>query len=168
MSPFVETVVAMAAIVYLLGRAKVAASALEDAIIKHSLQGLDKLHKETRAEIRPAFELWWEKDQKQRAINALREKLQDHAAELSDEQLESTMALPLDELKSDAWHVAVHAYMGTREASLIAKLPNIGNTRERAMASNKAHQQGIDTASTTLVDFGVDLAELYAHFSPAH
>lgn len=167
MSPFTETVVVIAALLYIFSRLGGVIKALNELAISRSVQKLDELRQATHQELKPSFDLWWENGPRQTVSMTLQQTLPDEIVSEASELIEELISLPLRAVEQNAWRLALHTYEDGAMKDLIAKLPRIGGIRARLAERHMAIQEELEEVASQLPDYGINVAELEAHFAPS-
>ncbi len=173
MEPWLQALVALAAILYIIDRF---GTMFRQALTRDITQLLDKveeLHVASGKTIEPSFELWWENKRVSVAAvlsaNILKD-LSDQLPDIMPDDMRSAMAKALSEdalasMKSAAFHLAVHAYMGTEDMSLIRKLPK--KARVLHEEYRQAHMDELEELEVRLLPYGITADEIEEQFAQA-
>ncbi len=174
MSSWVEMLVAVAALLFILDQIGKHISAVIENTVKHRFAAMENLHAESFEAIEAPFELWWDDGPRETAVSKLRENMQNEMAgnlpiaipeEVLEHLLFATSGPIIDQLRDDALHLAVHAHMKDRETALLRKLPKINGFRQHALEYRQEHEKSLDDERRQLVDFGINPVALEEFFA---
>lgn len=125
-----------------------------------------KLHSDVTDEIRVPFELWWHENCQSTVLEAVRKKVVDSVPGSIDPD---HIVIP-DEVLRDVsrtlerlgLHLAVHAKLDPKMKE------RFGGHRRARIAFDKEHSEELESERMTLLDHGVDVPALEAHFSASN
>lgn len=137
---------------------------------KQKVEALETLRDKTADSIESSFELWWQDGAKQTALEKFyadaREQLPSH---IPDDAVKA-MAEPiseffLDNIKSNAFTLAVQSNMLPEERKLLQKLPRRGNIRQKMIERREQHESKLNELRSMMMDYGINPIDLEAHFA---
>lgn len=139
---------------------------VEQAVAKQ-LQALNNLHGITASEILESFDFWWSGKPSKTVRSAILKKLPGGMlGQLPDDLRDAMVDEKLNQYKSAAHHLALHAHMNNAEWSLIGKLPKRHGIRENMLENREQHEEDLNEARQHLLEAGVDVDALEKHFTP--
>ena len=134
--------------------------------LKRVLHEFEKIHSDAAKQIDDlSFDLYWSN-----VSDAVKANLMTRVVipeEIKDmiptEAIDDLIDPRLREIRGIARHVALHALIGDKERTFLKTVPR--RIREELAEVIDEHERNLDQQCTALIDVGIDVSALQAHFS---
>jgi len=137
---------------------------------KQKVEALETLRDKTADSIESSFELWWQDGAQQTALEKFyadaRTQLPGHLPDdVVKAMTEPISEFFLDNIKSNAFMLAVQSNMLPEERKLLEKLPRRGGIRQKMMERREQHESKLNEVRSVMMDYGINPIDLEAHFA---